>query len=40
MDANDADASELSVGAVTGDKGNVKFRFDDTYMKMAAEQKL
>ena len=27
-------------GAVTGDKGNVKFRFDDTYMKMAAEQKL
>lgn len=24
-------------GAVTGDKGNVKLRFDDTYMKLAAE---
>jgi NitT/TauT family transport system substrate-binding protein len=27
-------------GAVTGSKENVKLRFDDTYMKMAAEQKL
>jgi len=27
-------------GAVTGSKDNVKLRFDDTYMKMAAEQKL
>jgi len=27
-------------GVVTGSKDNVKLRFDDTYMKMAAEQKL
>ena len=27
-------------GLVTGSKDNVKLRFDDTYMKMAAEQKL
>jgi NitT/TauT family transport system substrate-binding protein len=27
-------------GAVTGSKDNVQLRFDDTYMKMAAEQKL
>jgi hypothetical protein len=25
---------------VVGDKGNIKLRFDDTYMKMAAEGKL
>lgn len=27
-------------GSVSGDKGNIKFRFDDTYMAMAAEDKL
>lgn len=27
-------------GAVAGDKANLKLRFDDTYMKMAADQKL
>ncbi len=27
-------------GAVAGSKSNVKFRFDDTYMKLAAERKL
>jgi NitT/TauT family transport system substrate-binding protein len=27
-------------GVVSGDKGNLKLRFDETYMKMAADQKL
>lgn len=31
---------EFPNGKVIGDKGNIKLRFDDTYMKMAAEGKL
>ena len=31
---------EYPTGEVTGDTNNVKFRFDDTYMSMAAEGKL
>ncbi|MCU9948438.1 putative urea ABC transporter substrate-binding protein [Pseudomonas sp. PDM13] len=40
--AKDADAVGMSFakGVVTGDKGNVKLRFDPTYVQMAAEGKL
>ncbi len=31
---------EFPNGKVVGDKGNIKLRFDDTYMKMAADGKL
>ena len=31
---------EFPQGKVVGDKGNIKLRFDDTYMKMAADGKL
>lgn len=31
---------EFPKGKVIGDKGNIKLRFDDTYMKMAADGKL
>lgn len=31
---------EFPNGKVVGDKGNIKLRFDDTYMKMAAEDSL
>lgn len=41
-DAKSADAVgiELADKSVLGDKGNVKFRFDATFMKMAADGKL
>lgn len=41
-DAENADlvGIEYSDGTVAGDKSNVKLRFDDTYMKLAAEDKL
>lgn len=31
---------EYPDGSIAGDKGNVKFRFDDTYMKLAADGEL
>jgi NitT/TauT family transport system substrate-binding protein len=40
--ARDANAVGMSFakGVVTGDKGNVKLRFDPTYVQMAADGKL
>jgi NitT/TauT family transport system substrate-binding protein len=38
--SKDAIGIAFPSGAVLGDKGNVKLRFDATYMQMAAEGKL